>query len=318
MGTHCAHAWRLIVLGILVVLAGCSSHSPESVPTASGVKPGGSEKLKGVSVPTTPGARVSDRAANTNGAVFVLEYHNIRPGKGFMFRTPEEFRADLQHYYDMGFRPVLASEYLSNKMPLPPGASPIVLTFDDAVPTQVQLDASGAPTPDCMIGIWQQFARSHPDFPVHATFFVLPDVMWGPRKFDPRKVKLIQSLGSELANHTITHPKLSHLSDEKVKWELGTAEDRLLAMGQPGPHAMALPFGISPKNKNILKGFDWNGKHITFTGIFLNGWRPALSPNNPKFNRLRVDRIIAQHGPYGIDFWLQQLKEKHVKPYVQP
>jgi len=262
--------------------------------------------------------RVSNRPGNTNGSVFVAEYHHIRNGKGDMFRTVDAFRMDLEHYYKLGFRPVLASEYLSNTMKLPPGASPIVMTFDDATPSQIQLAKDGSVDPNCAVGIWQDFAKIHPDFPVHATFFVLPDVMWGPKKFDPRKVKLVFDIGSELANHTITHPKLSHLTDTKVEWELGTATDRLVAMGQSAPHSMALPYGISPKNKKLLRGFDWNGKHISFTGVFLVGANPAPAPADPKFNRFRVPRIIAISGPYGIDYWLNELKKGHVKPYVQP
>jgi peptidoglycan/xylan/chitin deacetylase (PgdA/CDA1 family) len=235
-----------------------------------------------------------------------------------MFRTVSAFRTDLEHYYEMGFRPVLASEYLSNTMKLPPGASPIVLTFDDATPSQIQLAADGSVKPNCAVGIWQEFAKTHPDFPVHATFFVLPDVLWGPKKIDLRKVKLVFDLGSELANHTINHPKLSHLTDEKVKWELGTATERLEELGQKPPHSMALPFGISPKNKKLLRGFDWNGRHINFTGVFLVGANPAPAPTDPKFNRFRVPRIMAVSKPYGIDYWLNELKKGHVKPYVQP
>ncbi len=235
-----------------------------------------------------------------------------------MFRSVSDFKADLEHYYKLGFRPVLASEYLANKMSLPPGASPIVMTFDDSTPSQIQLKSDGTVDPNCAVGIWQEFAKTHPDFPVHGTFFVLPDVMWGPRKFDPRKVKLLFDLGSELGNHTITHPKLSHLTDDKVQSELGTAAERLEAFGQKGPHSMALPFGISPKHPAILKGFDWKGSHVTFTGVFLVGANPAPPPTSPKFNRNRIPRIIAISGPYGIDYWLKQLEQGRVKPYVQP
>jgi hypothetical protein len=116
----------------------------------------------------------------------------------------------------------------------------------------------------------------------------------------------------------MTHPKLSHLKDDQVKAELGIAEARLEAFGQKAPHSMALPYGISPKNASILRGFDWKGKRIQFSGVFLVGANPAPSPNNPKFNRFRVPRIIAISGPYGIDYWLKQLAQGHVKPYVQP
>jgi hypothetical protein len=262
--------------------------------------------------------RLTGRKPNTQGSVFVAEYHRIQQGRGDMFRSPADFAKDLENYYAAGFRPVLASEYLSNRMRLPSGTSPIVITFDDSIASQIQMRDDGSVTPDCAVGIWQAFARSHPDFPVHATFFVLPDVMWGQKKLVNQKIQWLFHAGSELANHTTTHPKLSHLSDEKVKWELGNASEKLEAEGQKGPHSMALPYGINPKNKSILNGFDWKGRHITFTGVFLVGANPAPSPNSTKFNRLRVPRILAISGPYGIDFWLQQLKQGRVKPFVQP
>lgn len=263
-------------------------------------------------------SRSIGRTSNPQGSVFVAEYHHIQPGKGDMFRSTADFAKDLENYYALGFRPVLASEYLFNRMPLPSGKSPIVITFDDSIASQIQMRDDGNVTADCAVGIWQAFARRHPDFPVHATFFVLPDVMWGQKKFITKKVQWLQRAGSELANHTSTHPKLSHLSDDKVKWELGNASEKLEAYGQKGPHSMALPYGINPKNRSILSGFDWKGKHVTFTGVFLVGANPAPSPNSIKFNRLRVPRILAISGPYGIDFWLKQLQQGRVKPFVQP
>jgi len=263
--------------------------------------------------------RVSDRPANTTGAVFVSEYHHIRTAKDQMSRSVDDFKNDLQQYYDLGFRPVLASEYLANKMPLPPGATPIIMTFDDANPTQLQLDASGNPTPDCAVGIWQEFAKTHPDFPVHATFFILPGRLWTTKKNDPAKVELLKKLGCELANHTVTHPYLSRLTDDKVKKELGDANSKLEELGAKLPGPMALPFGLSPKNKALLTdGFDYEGKQVKFTGVFLNGAGPARSPEDPKFNPFRVPRIIATKDPYGMDFWLKRAKDGKVKLYVSP
>ncbi|MDR3689404.1 MAG: polysaccharide deacetylase family protein [Fimbriimonas sp.] len=265
-----------------------------------------------------PPPRVTNRKANIQGVVFIPEYHRIKAGKGEMFRSPEQFRADLQTFYDMGFRPVLASEYLANKMPLAPGASPIVITFDDSMPSQLELTPDGVPTPDCAIGIWQDFAKTHPDFPVHATFFVLPDHLWTTNVVDERKAPYVRGLGSELANHTMKHPFLRKMSDARVKWELGAASEKLAELGQSLPTSLALPYGVSPKNRALLKGFDWKGKQVTFTGVFLSGAGPAKSPNSKKFNSLKIARILAVPKRFGLDFWLKELKEGRVRPYVQP
>ncbi len=313
MSTKICITFSLSLASFLPLLVGCGS-SPAIHAVAAPSKPANAIELS----KNVVGAPVSNRPGNLNGVVFVAEYHHFKAGKGEMFRTVKQFRADLDTYYKLGFRPVLASEYLANKMPLPKGASPIILSFDDSTPTQLQLKPDGTVDPDCAIGIWQEFAKTHPDFPVHGTFFILPDQLWSHGRRDPRKARLLLGLGSELANHTMTHPILRKLSDEKVKAEVGTANERLAELGQSLPVSLALPFGVSPKNPSILRAFDWQGKHMESTGVFLNGAEPARSPNDPKFNRYRIPRILATTVPYGMDFWIKRAESGAIKLFVQP
>jgi peptidoglycan/xylan/chitin deacetylase (PgdA/CDA1 family) len=252
------------------------------------------------------------------GKVYVAEYHHIRSGRGPMFRSVKDFRADLQLYYSMGFRPVLASEYLENKMPLPSGASPIILTFDDSNPSQIQLRKNGTVDPKCAVGIWMDFAKKHPDFPVHGTFFVLPDSLWGKRKQAAAKVKILRDLGSELANHTITHPFLNRCSDAKVKWEVATCNQKLEKLGQEGPYSLAVPYGEFPRHRGILEGFQWKGKHISFSGVFMAWGGPARSPNDPKFKKYKIPRMMAVNEPDSIKSFIHGIKRGHNKPYVEP
>src|SRR5476649_947128 len=117
METIPVHFKRVTLLAILACLIGCS---PKAFVTEA---KGKSPEKKGTDAVASQGpkTRVSNKPANTNGSVFVVEYHHIRKGKGDMFRTADAFRKDLEHMYEQGFRPVLASEYLSNKMDLAPG-----------------------------------------------------------------------------------------------------------------------------------------------------------------------------------------------------
>jgi len=269
------------------------------------------------SAPTPSSQPVTNRPANPNGAVFIVEYHHIRKGRGDMFRTPEEFRADLQRLYDLGFRPCTVSDYLDGKFPIPPGASPAVSTFDDSNPSQLQMAKDGSVDPNCAIGVWMDFAKTHPDFPVRATFYVLPDVLWAQPALRERKIALLKELGCELGVHTVTHPILRKLSDDKVKEELAIANDRLEAFGTSMPPSVALPFGVSPKNRELLKGFSFKGKPYRFKAALLVGANPALSPSDPHLNRYRIPRIQAYGGPYGLDYWLDHLKKGAVRLYVQ-
>ncbi len=265
-----------------------------------------------------PTPRVSNRPPNVKGKVFIVEYHHIRTGKNNYFRSPAEFRGDLERLYKDGFRPCTVSAYLANKMDLAPGASPVVFTFDDAIPTQIRLLPDGKLDPNCALGIWQDFARTHPDFPIRATFYVLPDVMWGQPKLTKRKVALVRRLGCELGNHTVTHPILKKLSDEKVKWEIATATDDLVKLGTPLPVSLALPFGISPKNKQLLHSFEYNGQTYAMKAVLLVGAEPARSPLDPKFDRYRIPRVQAYNSELGINEWLDKFEAGKVKVYVAP
>ena len=262
------------------------------------------------------GARVSDRPPNPSGKVFVLEYHHLGVSKDSMFRSPDQFRGDLERLYKMGFRPEMVTDYLTGSKGLPVGASPAVFTFDDSNPDQIKLNSDGTLSKDCFLGIWQEFAASHPDFPIRATFFVLPDTMWGQRAMLPAKLALVSKLGCELGNHTMTHPILRKLSDDRVKYEIGAAQERLEKLGVAMPCSLALPFGVSPKNKSLLAGFDFDGRHIAPKAVFLVGANPALPPDSSKFNRLRIPRIQAYEGPFGIKDWLDQVDKGKVKLYV--
>ena len=315
------HGLLAIVLAVTLACAGCGNENAAKsgptveVPRAVVSQPAETEPPKPTAPP--PAARVTDRAANPDGQVLVVEYHHIAQGKGDMFRTPQEFRKDLERLHKMGFRPVTVTDYLDNRFPIPPGSSPAVFTFDDSNPSQFQLRDDGTVDPNCAIGIWQAFAKEHPDFPVRATFYVLPDVMWAQPKWREKKVEMLKEMGCELGSHTVSHPILKRLSDEKVKQELAGAIDHLEKMGTPSPVSIALPFGVSPKNKALLEKFSHAGKTYEMKAAFLVGANPAPSPTSPKLNRYRIPRIQAYNGPYGLPYWLDEVAKGNVKVWVQ-
>lgn len=265
--------------------------------------------------PFAPRVPVTNRKPNPNGDVYVAEYHHITAGKGPMFRTPAEFRSDLEALYKRGFRPVTLRSYLRNEMALPKGALPVVMTFDDAHPSQFRMLRNGRIDPNCMIGIWNKFAETHPDFPVRATFFVLPDLFY-QRKWERAKVKWLQRQGCELANHTLRHVALRKQTDARVVEELAKGEEFLESLGVAGPHTVAYPFGSTPKNFRLMKGVVWKGRKFEFLGAVLGGANPAPSPNSPKLDPLRIPRIQSYNGPYNLTYWLKELDRKKVKPYV--
>lgn len=305
------------LLLIALAITGCGSHGGTDT-SEKGTPGAGPRPSPEGSKTSQPLKRVTNRPGNQKGKVFIVEYHHVRDGKGTMFRTANQFKSDLERYYRLGFRPVTVSQYLDNKMNLAPGASPMVFTFDDSNPSQLQLRPNGTVDPTCAVGIWLDFAKTHPDFPVRATFYVLPDVMWAQPKLLDTKLAMLKKWGCELGNHTMTHPILRKLSDEKVKIEIGEASARLQALGVAMPASLALPFGSSPKNSQLTKEFDYKGRKVQVKAALLVGANPAAAPGDPKLNLQRIPRVQACEGDYGITYWLDLFEKGKVKVYVQP
>lgn len=305
-----------IVLAGALALSGVGCGKGEPVNGVAEEKVDTSAKLPASAPIKVPPKRVSNRQANPNGSVFIAEYHHIREGKTTMERSPDLMRRDLERLYKLGFRPINITEYLSGDFQLPPGASPVILTFDDAHPTQVAFLPNGELDPNSGLGILKAFSDKHPDFPPKAVFFVLPQ-LWGQPEKRAKKAELIKSWGGEIANHTITHPNLAKLTDEKVKEELA-GSFKLLEPFQGKAEYLALPLGVSPKNKALLKSFSHQGKTYQMKAVFLVGANPAPPPKSEKFNPTRIPRIQACEGPYGLDYWLDLLEKGQAKPFVAP
>lgn len=264
-------------------------------------------------VATAPKPPVSKRPPNHKGMTLVGEWHHIAVGKTSMHRSPEAFRKDLERLDTMGFRPVTARDWLAGGMALPKGASPVVMTFDDANPDQFQLREDGTVDPNCGVGVWLAYAKAHPDFPVRATFFVLP-TMWGQPKWVAKKLEMLRGWGCEVANHTISHVALRKQTDERVKQEIGDAAIALAKLGEKGPFNLAYPLGSTPKNAALLKGFPYKGGKITVASGFLVGADPSPTPPKDVYH---IPRIQATTGPFGLDYWLDKVAKGGVKVYVE-
>ena len=263
-------------------------------------------------------ARVSNRKPNPNGDVLVLMYHKFAVKETHYDRSYDHFGQDLERLYQMGFRPVTLSQYLSNDMPLRPGASPVVITMDDSADSQFQLQSDGSVAPDCAVGIWETFAATHPDFPVRGTFYVLPGVMWGQKLWADRKVELLKQWGSELGSHTWDHPSLRKLSDEKVKVEIAKSLDFLRDKYGYEHVSFAYPYGIYPKNMTLLDGFYLNDRSYVMTGAVTCDTDLAPSPNSDGFKPFKVPRVEAEEGPLGVDYWLDKIERGHRAVFVAP
>jgi len=321
-----------LLLGLpipLVVIAGCVSRTM-AAPLANASNPTKPAPKRTV-VQDSPKIAPT-RQSTGSGNVLVLEYHKVLPNEARWDRSINRFCQDLHMLYKNGYRPVTMSEYLNGELDskhyqvkkdnwwdspvlhvldartekgLPRGMKPVIFTFDDSHISQFRLKPDGSLDPDCALGIWARFAKKHPDFPVKATFYVLPNMMWGQRKWLPKKLEMLKEWGCELGSHTYNHRSLGKLTDEQVKKEFAMS---ILAIEKLGFKAetIALPYGVAPKNGALLKSFSYWGREFGFRAAVLGGAGPAPMPDSKRFRAYHIPRTQGIDGFLGINYWVNR------------
>lgn len=264
-----------------------------------------------------PSVRVTGRKGNTEGEVLILEYHGFSPNERRYDRSYANFKKDLERVYKLGCRPVTMSEYVENRMTIAPGATPVILTFDDANPTQFRLKPDGSIDPHCGVGIWYSFWKEHPDFPIKGMFYVLPTMMWGQRNLVDHKLKMLEDWGSEIGNHTLDHKPLSKLSEAAAIKEIGATSAYLEKKGITKVH-FCMPYGLFPRDHKLVQEVKWGGKTYKFDSNVLCGANPAPSPTSPKFKKFRIPRILCNGEVDGVNTWLALAEKGKLNLYVQP
>lgn len=261
--------------------------------------------------------RVTNRKPNPEGKILILEYHKLSAKNGLLDRTPAKFKSDLKRLYELGYRPVTVTEWQDKRMPLPPGASPVIMTFDDAQDSQLRFKKDGSLDSNCFVGIWKQFAVEHPDFPVHATFFILPKYPFGQTSHVKDKIKMLQEMGSEIGSHTYHHPNLAICSDDAVKAEIADSLDWLEKEFGVTNVPLAFPYGNKPRHMDIVKGFEWNGKEYHVRCCLLAAGQPAEPLTSKKYNPWIIPRVVVCEREGGSTYWLRVMQTgKKFAPYV--
>jgi hypothetical protein len=290
--------------------AGSVAGSPASVagsPASAADASGGGSATLATAQPTNPQGRIP-----------VLEYHVIGGDKNSLYtRTAASYRNDLETAYKLGYRPITISQMLDKDFrDVPPGLSPVVVVFDDASDSQFRyLDQNGklVVDPTSGLGIWEDFAKSHPGWKPRAVFCLLNGAAAGHNFFgdNPKyggqkkewrfqKVKYLADQGYELCDHTVWHARLDKFSDAVVQEQIARN-----AMGidsaVPGYklRTMALPYGIWPKNRPLAWQGSWTdpktGKthEYKFDAVLEVAGGPTRSPYDPQFNPKSINRIEA-------------------------
>jgi peptidoglycan/xylan/chitin deacetylase (PgdA/CDA1 family) len=253
------------------------------------------------------------RLPNEMGRIPVLMYHLIGDHESSWGRERGNFRRDLEQLYSRGYRPVNMVDVLDKTIALPEGLSPVVFTFDDAPPSQfryVERDGKLEIDSTSAVGIWLDFAKTHPGWGNKAVFCMLPaasagHAFFGERNIDGQKtawrflkVKQLAEMGFELCDHTLWHAQLNKYSDEVVQEQIARG---MMAIDSAVPgykvRSFALPLGIWPKNRALAKSGSWTdpktGRTVRydFDAIFEVSGYPVPSPYGSSFNPLSVQRV---------------------------
>ena len=309
------------LLGVTAVTTASTGCAKLKALGIGGAKPTPAPVIPVKTGPTPPKIDYAQIRPNELGRIPVIMYHEVSNVKRSLTRTPDAFRKDLELMEAAGFVPVNLSDAIAGNIAVPAGKSPIVLTFDDARPSQFQLIETASSmqvAPDCAVGIMQAFSKAHPDFPLHATFFVLPKSKTTMEPFGQlgmggdKMAYLIQN-GMELGDHTISHKSLRRMTPAQIQAEVGGAfNDISEACPDAKVRVMAVPMGQFPRNKAdfkyLAKG-TFGGKEYNFVGVMDAAWRPMPSFASKEFNPLRLDRIDSIDGTNGVRYWVKQFSE---------
>lgn len=230
--------------------------------------------------------------ANELGQVPVIMYHRIlKKPELSLDRSTKELYDELTTLAKSGYYPITAAEFVGGRFNVPAGRHPVVLTFDDSTPGHFGLDAAGNPKPDTAVAIIEQVARENPGFRPVATFYLNKDLFGMDPVQAGAGLKWLQQRGFELGNHTVTHPNLAGMSEKGVRKEIGGMEDEILKLTGAHTTTFAYPFGSVPKKEAWAEK---EGGRYAFQGMFLAGWRPAMSPFDGEFDRWKIDRVRSE------------------------
>lgn len=257
-------------------------------------------------------------ATNKLGRIPVLEYHVIGGESNSLYtRTTASFRADLAEVYARGYRPITISQMLDKDFrDVPAGMSPVAFVFDDASPEQfsyIERDGKLEIDPASAIGIWLEFARSHPGWKNRATFCLLNGGDAGHNFFGDKpkfggqqkawrfqKVKWLADQGFELCAHTLWHAKLSKYPDAVVQEQIAR---NVMGIDSVVPgykvRTFALPYGLWPKNRSLAWAGSWRDPksgqthRYDFDAVLEVAGGPTRSPFDPAFNPRSILRVQA-------------------------
>lgn len=279
---------RFAMLGLsLMILAGCAKEV-ENIPNEENV-PIEVDPKELIDLSLKP---------NESGKIMILMYHNIGEEEQTWTRTVDNLKKDLETLYEKGYRPISLTDYVTGNITTELGYTPVVLTFDDGNLNNYRYLEDGSLDPNCAVGILVEFNRTHPDFPLEATFFITSSNPFKQSQYAKEKVEALIEMGMDIGNHSKDHMNFKDASKDDLEEQLGYQAQYLETFAPEGyrVNTLALPYGSRPKNKDLeiylQKGQyeDYSYENVAILNV---GWFPAVSPYHIDFNPLSLPRVRA-------------------------
>jgi len=260
---------------------------------------------------------------NELGEVMVVMYHGLGTKNSAYTRTPESFRQDLEKYYEMGFRPVNLSDYVSGNIDTPAGLTPMVITFDDGNKSNfniIEEDGQLTIDPDSALGIIVAFNEKHPDWALRGSFFLNGGTPFGQKEYVDYKVNWLVDNGFEVGNHSYGHEDLTEQDAAGLQRALGKNIQEIESrLEDYTVSTLALPFGKRPKDQaryDLVTSGVYNDISYEHKAILLVGWKPEVSVYDQGFNPLSIMRVQSGDGDFQMTHWLDDYTKYPKKRFI--
>lgn len=268
---------------------------------------------------TMTAERARQIGANELGRIPVLMYHLVGTGKNYL--TPDQLHFHIALLRTHGFYPTTVREMVEGTMEIPPGKSPVVLTFDDSSPGQYRILDDGTLDPDSAVGILQDEVAWGSWAP-KATFFPLLEanygnVLFGQPDLAQTKLRNLVAWGYEIGSHGLTHMDFSKATSSQVRKELCDSQARLEALIGGGYEVFTIspPYGEYPKDPSLLLSGDYEGRTYAYKAVVMAWGESSPSPFSTEFDVVRIPRITSA-APESVKKLLKYWKEHRHLLYI--
>lgn len=149
---------------------------------------------------------------------------------------------------------------------------------------------------------------------VKATFFIVAD--WAQKY--PQAVKAISQAGHDIGNHSYSHPKMSHISDDKIRKEITMCDNVLQNLIGKNIDLFRAPYG--EYNDNVVKIAKELNHYTIQWDVDSLDWKPGISKEEIKkrvFTKVKPGSILLFHNdtPYTAELLPQILSELKANGY---